>query len=169
MILVAVGALVALIHFIANVVNARLTGQIATLPLFSFALLAAAIIGIWTLLSGAAAFVPLWLWSLDVVSVVDPGVYRLLFWGFGHGAQQVNLAVMIGIWYALATITTGARPLNEGLSRFAFVLYILFINTSTSCLSTWARSITSWSTPDSAVGCVGSIPATSSMPPSSAA
>jgi cytochrome c oxidase subunit 1 len=35
---------------------------------------------------------------------------------------------MIGVWYALATLTTGAKPLNEGLSRFAFLLYILFIN-----------------------------------------
>jgi cytochrome c oxidase subunit 1 len=35
---------------------------------------------------------------------------------------------MVSIWYALAAITVGAVPLNEKLSRAAFVLYILFIN-----------------------------------------
>jgi cytochrome c oxidase subunit 1 len=124
----AVGALLALFHFIINVTVARVRGQVQTLPLLTFALLAAAIIGIWTLASGAAAIFPAWLWAIGAKSSVDPGVYRLLFWGFGHGAQQINLAAMIGIWYALATLTTGAKPLNEGLSRFAFLLYIVFIN-----------------------------------------
>lgn len=124
----AVGALLALIHFLINVGAARIRGEVRTLPLFTFALMAASIIGIWTLASGAAALFPTWLWSIGAKSSVDPGVYRLLFWGFGHGAQQINLAAMIGVWYMLATLTTGAKPLNEGLSRFAFVLYILFIN-----------------------------------------
>jgi cytochrome c oxidase subunit 1 len=127
MLLFAVGALLALFHFIINITAARMRGQVRTLPLFSFALLAAAILGIWTLLSGAAAIIPAWLWSMDVIDSVDPGVYRLLYWGFGHGAQQVNLAAMVGTWYALASITTGAWAINEGLSRFAIILYILFI------------------------------------------
>jgi cytochrome c oxidase subunit 1 len=124
----AVGALINVVLFIVNIVGARLRGQIQSLPLFSYALLAAAIIALWTLVSGAVAIFPLWLWSLDVIDGVDPGAYRLLFWGFGHGAQQVNLAAMVGVWYGLASITTGARAINEGLSRFAFVLYIFFIN-----------------------------------------
>ena len=127
-ILFAVGALIAVVHFIVNVVGARWRGEIATLPLFSFALLAASIIAIFSLVSGAIAIIPLWLKSIGVIDYVDPGVYRLLFWGLGHGAQQINLAAMIGVWYALASLTTGAKPLNEGLSRFAFLLYILFIN-----------------------------------------
>jgi len=127
-ILFAVGALVAVILFIVNVVGARMRGEIATLPLFSFALLAAAIIAIFSLVSGAIAIVPLWLKSIGAIDYVDPGVYRLLFWGLGHGAQQINLAAMVGVWYALASLTVGAKPINEGLSRFAFVLYILFIN-----------------------------------------
>lgn len=122
----AVGALVAVLHFIVNVVAARLEG-LRTLPLFTFALLVAAILALFTLVSGTAALLPAWLWSIGLIDSVDPGVYRLLFWGFGHGAQQVNLAAMIGIWYALASLTTGARPINEGLSRFAFLLYVLFI------------------------------------------
>ena len=70
----------------------------------------------------AAALIPTFLWSLGLVPHVDPGSYRLLYWGFGHGAQQVNLAAMVAVWYLLAAITTGAKPLNEKLSRTAFVL-----------------------------------------------
>jgi cytochrome c oxidase subunit 1 len=127
-ILFAVGALIAVVHFIVNVVAARWRGEIRSLPLFSFALLAAAIIAIFSLVSGAIAIVPLWLKSVGVIDYVDPGVYRLMFWGLGHGAQQINLAAMVGVWYALASLTVGAKPLNEGLSRFAFLLYICFIN-----------------------------------------
>lgn len=144
----AVGALLAVCHFIANVVGARWRGEVGALPLFSFALLVAAILAVFTLVSGAAALVPAWLRSLGLVDHVDPAAYRLLFWGFGHGAQQVNLAAMIGIWYALASLTVGARPINEGLSRFAFLLYVLFIQMGSMHhilvdpgLSDWVRGI----------------------------
>ncbi|MBX6377417.1 MAG: cbb3-type cytochrome c oxidase subunit I [Clostridia bacterium] len=145
----AVGALVAVVHFFMNVVGARLRGDVGgTLPLFTFALLAAAILALFTLVSGAAALLPLFLWSIGLREAVDPGVYRLLYWGFGHGAQQVNLAAMVGVWYALASLTTGARPLNEGLSRFAFLLYILFIQMGSMhhllvdpANGTWARGV----------------------------
>lgn len=126
-ILFAVGALIAVVVFLVNVVGARVRGEVQTLPLFTFAMLAAAIIALFSLISGATAIVPLWLKSIDAIDYVDPGIYRLLYWGLGHGAQQINLAAMVGIWYALATITVGAKPINEGLSRFAFVLYIFFI------------------------------------------
>lgn len=144
----AVGALIAVLAFIGNIVAARLSGAVRTLPLFTFALLTAAILAIFTLASGAAALIPAWLWSLGLIENVDPGVYRLLFWGFGHGAQQVNLAAMVGIWYALAALTVGARPLSEGLSRFAFLLYLAFIQMGSihhilvdPGLTTWARGI----------------------------
>lgn len=127
-ILFAVGALVAVILFIVNVVAARLRGDVRSLPLFTMAMLAAAIIATWSLVSGSIAIIPLWLKSIGAIDYVEPGVYRLLYWGLGHGAQQINLAAMVGVWYALATLSVGAKPLNEGLSRFAFVLYILFIN-----------------------------------------
>lgn len=146
--LFAVGALLAVILFIVNLTAARISGEVRTLPLFTFALLAAAILALFTLVSGAAALIPAWLWSMGLIPSVDPGIYRLLFWGFGHGAQQVNLAAMIGIWYALASLTTGARPLNEGLSRAAFVLYILFIQMGSihhilvdPGIGLWARGI----------------------------
>lgn len=74
------------------------------------------------------AFVPTFLWSVGLLPRMDPGIYRIVFWAFGHPAQQVNLAAMVAVWYALATLTVGAKPVNEKVSRFAFLLYVLFIN-----------------------------------------
>jgi cytochrome c oxidase subunit I len=128
MILFAVGALIAVIVFFVNLANARYREQVGTLPLFTFAMLAAAVLALWTLVSGAAALIPTYLWSIGIVNHVDGGVYRLLFWGFGHGAQQINLVAMVGVWYVLAALTVGARPVNEGVSRLAFLLIILFIH-----------------------------------------
>jgi cytochrome c oxidase subunit 1 len=55
---------------------------------------------------------------------------------------------MIGVWYGLASLTTGAKPLNEGLSRIAIVLYVLFIQMAAMHhllvdpgLNTWVRNI----------------------------
>jgi cytochrome c oxidase subunit 1 len=144
----AVGAILGVVHFFINIVAARLRGQVGSLPLFTFALMAAGILAIWCLLSGAAALIPTFLWSLGLVPHVDPGTYRLLYWGFGHGAQQVNLAAMVGVWYGLASLTVGAKPLNEGLSRGAIVLYILFIQMAAMHhlqvdpgFNTWVRNI----------------------------
>lgn len=123
----AVGAIIAVVHFFINIVAARKRGDVGTLPLFTFSLTAAAILALWSLACGAIALIPTFLWSLDLISAPDPGIYRLFYWGLGHGAQQVNLAAMIAIWYGLASLLTGAKPLNEGLSRVAIVLYVLFI------------------------------------------
>jgi cytochrome c oxidase subunit I len=124
----AVGALIAVITFLINLANARYREHVGPLPLFTFAMLAAAVLALWTIVSGAAALIPTYLWSLGLIGHIDAGVYRLLFWGFGHGAQQVNLVAMVGIWYVLAALTVGARPVNEAVSRFAFLLIILFIH-----------------------------------------
>lgn len=148
MLIFAVGALLGVLHFLGNVVAARIAGEVFTLPMFTFGLVAAAILAVFTLASGAAALIPTFFWSVGLLPSVDPGMYRLLFWGFGHGAQQVNLAAMVAIWYALASLTVGAKPINEGLSRFAFVLYILFIQMGSihhilvdPGLGHWARGI----------------------------
>jgi cytochrome c oxidase subunit 1 len=128
-ILFAVGALVAVILFFINIVVAKREGAYqGSLPLVVFGLATAAILAVYTLLSGALTFVPALLWSLDVIPYYDAEVYRSLFWGFGHPAQQVNLAAMVAIWYALAAITIGAKPLNERFSRLAFIFYLFFIN-----------------------------------------
>ncbi len=128
-ILFAVGALIAVGIFFASLVVAKLEGRYeGSVPLVTFGLATAATIAVYTLLSGAITFVPAFFWSLGLLENYDPGFYRNVFWGFGHPAQQINLAAMVSIWYALAAFTTGAQVLNEKVSRFAFILYILFIN-----------------------------------------
>jgi cytochrome c oxidase subunit I len=127
--MVAVGVLIAVGIFFANVVGARRDGyHTGTLPLVTFGFATAAIIAVFALGTGAVAYGAVFLASLGVVESVDPAFYRLFFWGIGHGAQQVNLAAMVAIWYALAGLTVGARPVNEGLSRIAFVLLLAFIH-----------------------------------------
>lgn len=144
----AVGAIVGVVHFFINVIAAKRRGDVGTLPLFTFALVAAATLALWSLLSGAIALIPTFLWSINLLPAPDPGFYRLFFWGLGHGAQQVNLAAMIAIWYGLASLTTGAKPVNEGLSRVAIVLYVLFIQMGSMHhlladpgMGTWVRNI----------------------------
>jgi cytochrome c oxidase subunit 1 len=43
-------------------------------------------------------------------------------------SQQVNVCAMVSVWYLLATLTVGAKPLNQLVCRGAFLLYICFIN-----------------------------------------
>lgn len=127
--IVAVGVLVACVQFFVNVVAARRERTFeGSLPLVVYGFAAAAIIAVYSLGSGAVAYGMLFLHSIDLMQSVDPATYRLFFWGIGHGAQQVNLAAMVAIWYALVALTVGGRPVNEGLSRFAFLLYIAFIH-----------------------------------------
>ncbi|MDP3879508.1 MAG: cbb3-type cytochrome c oxidase subunit I [Dehalococcoidales bacterium] len=128
-ILFAVGALIAVGLFLANIIVAKreraFTGSV---PLVTYGLIAAAVIAVYTLLSGAITFVPAFFWSIGLIPDYDPALYRVLFWAFGHPAQQINLAAMVAVWYALGALTVGAKPVNEKLSRVAFLLYILFIN-----------------------------------------
>jgi len=128
-IIFAVGALIALGVFFGNIAVAKREGRYqGSLPLVVFGLATAAILAVYTLLEGAMTFVPAFFWSLGIIKDFDPMVYRNLFWGFGHPAQQVNLAAMVSIWYMLVGITVGGKPVNEKLSRLAFILYLFFIN-----------------------------------------
>src|SRR3990167_7002241 len=128
-ILFAVGALVAVCNFFASLVVAKAertyTGSI---PLVTFGAATAGIIAIVTLAHGAIIYIPTWLWSLGIIEKIDPGIYRLIWWALGHSSQQINVAAMVTIWYLLATLTVGAKPINEKVCRSAFLLYILFIN-----------------------------------------
>ncbi len=124
----AVGALIVVGLFFANLVVAkrekRYTGS---LPLVVYGAVTAAIIAVITLLHGAAIYIPAFLWSLGLIKM-DPEIYRLIWWALGHSSQQINVAAMVAIWYALGGLTVGAVVLNEKISRMAFVLYILFIS-----------------------------------------
>jgi cytochrome c oxidase subunit 1 len=128
-ILMAVGTLIAVGNFFATLYIAKRdkTYQ-GSVPLVVFGATAAAIIAVVTLLHGAIVMIPTFLYSLHLCAAPDPQWYRLVWWGLGHMSQQVNVCAMVAVWYLLAALTTGAKPLNEAVCRSAFVLYILFIN-----------------------------------------
>jgi cytochrome c oxidase subunit I len=127
-ILFAVGALVTVGVFFANLVAAKRDGTYqGSLPLVVYGAMTAAIIAVITLVHGAAIYIPTYLWSLGLMNV-DPEVYRMVWWGLGHSSQQINVAAMVSIWYMLGALTIGSVVLNEKVSRSAFVLYILFIS-----------------------------------------
>ena len=128
-ILFAVGAiLVCCVFFGTLAVAKHEKTHEGSLPLVTFGAAAAAIIAIITLAHGAIIYIPTWLWALGVVEHIDAPTYRLIFWGFGHSSQQINVCAMIAVWYLLAAVTVGAKPLNQRVCRTAFVLYILFID-----------------------------------------
>lgn len=128
-ILFAVGALIGCGLFFATLMIARAEGKYAgTLPLVTFGLAIAAIIAVVTIVGGATILIPTLLWSLGIVSHIDAATYRLIFWLFGHSSQQINVAAMVSVWYLLATLTVGAKPVSEVFSRTAFLFYAFFIN-----------------------------------------
>lgn len=127
-IIFAVGALVAALLWLATIVVAKLENTYeGSMPLVTFGGVTAVIITVVTLLHGALIMIPTFLWSMGVLPV-DAEWYRLFFWGFGHASQQINVALMVSVWYLMGGLTIGAVVLNEKISRAAFVLYILFIN-----------------------------------------
>jgi cytochrome c oxidase subunit 1 len=128
-ILFAVGSLLAFIHFFVNAVVAKKEGEYKrTLPMVSYGIMAASIIGIMSIAHGAAIYIPTFLWSLGIIETIDPSAYRLVWWGLGHTSQQINVCMMVACWYGIAAFLFKAKPASEKLCRSAFVLYILFIN-----------------------------------------
>ncbi len=129
MILFAVGALIGVALFFGNLLVARKDNTYGdTLPLFTYGLVAAAIIAVLTLASGAIIYIPTLLWSMGLIKHIDPATYKMIFWGFGHAAQQINVTAMIAVWYLIAFLTVGGTSINERVSRTAFMLYIVGIN-----------------------------------------
>ncbi|HWI80731.1 cbb3-type cytochrome c oxidase subunit I [Ramlibacter sp.] len=128
LILFAVGALIACFVFFGTLVIARRekTYQ-GSVPLVTFGAITAAIIAVFTIASGAIILIPTFLMSIGWVKEVDPLIYRTIWWAFGHSSQQINVAAHISIWYAVAAIAFGAKPMSERVSRGAFLLYILFL------------------------------------------
>ena len=126
-ILFAVGALVACGVFFGTLVVAKRDKTYeGSVPLVTFGAITAAIIAVFTLLSGASIIVPAWFMSLGLMNV-DPLVYRTVWWALGHSSQQINVAAHISIWYLVAAVVFGAKPMSERVSRTAFLLYILFL------------------------------------------
>ena len=128
LILFAVGALIGCGIFFGTLVIAKEEGTYqGSIPLVTFGALTAAIIAVFTLASGAIILIPTWLWSLGLISTIDPLVYKTVWWAMGHSSQQINVAAHVAIWYAIAAIVLGAKPLSEKVSRMAFLMYILFL------------------------------------------
>ncbi len=128
LILFAVGALIGCFIFLGTLVIAKEEKTYeGSIPLVTFGALTACIIAVFTIASGAIILIPTYLWSLGLISHIDAGMYRLVWWAFGHSSQQINVAAHVAVWYAIAAIVFGAKPLSEKVSRGAFLLYIAFL------------------------------------------
>ena len=100
---------------------------IGSLPLVTFGAVTACIIAVFTIASGAIILIPTFFWSLGLVPYIDSLMYKTVWWAFGHSSQQINVAAHVSIWYAIAAIVFGAKPMSEKVSRGAFLLYIFFL------------------------------------------
>jgi len=128
LILFAVGALIACFVFFGTLVVAKRdkTYQ-GSVPLVTFGAIVAAIIAVFTIVSGAIILIPTFFLSIGLIKEVDPLIYRTIWWAFGHSSQQINVAAHISIWYMVAAVVFGAKPMSERVSRGAFLLYIFFL------------------------------------------
>jgi cytochrome c oxidase subunit 1 len=128
LILFAVGALLGCFVFFGTLVVAKEEKTYeGSVPLVTFGAITAAIIAVFTIISGAIILIPTLLWSLGFLAEIDALMYRLIWWAFGHSSQQINVAAHIAVWYAIASIVFGAKPMSEKVSRMAFFMYILFL------------------------------------------
>ncbi|HEX4984580.1 MAG TPA: cbb3-type cytochrome c oxidase subunit I [Burkholderiales bacterium] len=128
LILFAVGALVGCFIFLGTLVVARAEKTYeGSLPLVTFGALTACIIAIFTIASGAIILIPTFLWSIGYIHQIDALMYKTIWWAFGHSSQQINVAAHVAVWYAIAAIVFGAKPMSEKVSRTAFLLYIFFL------------------------------------------
>ncbi|MBT5659012.1 MAG: cytochrome C oxidase subunit I [Rhodospirillaceae bacterium] len=127
-ILFAVGALLGVCCFFGTLVVAKAEKTYeGSIPLVTFGALTAAIIAVFTIACGAIILIPTLLWSIGLISYIDPIMYKIIWWGMGHSSQQINVAAHVSIWYLIAAVLFGAKPLSEKVSRGAFLLYILFL------------------------------------------
>jgi cytochrome c oxidase subunit I len=128
LILFAVGALIASFVFFGTLVVAKNERTYhGSVPLVTFGAITAAIIAVFTIASGAIILIPTFLWSVGLVEHIDSLMYRTVWWAFGHSSQQINVSAHVAVWYAIAAIVFGAKPMSEKVSRGAFLLYILFL------------------------------------------
>jgi cytochrome c oxidase subunit 1 len=127
-ILFAVGALIGCGIFFATLVIAKEERTYeGSIPLVTFGAMTAAIIAVFTIASGAIILIPTWLWSLGLISDIDPLMYKVVWWAMGHSSQQINVSAHVSLWYLIAALLVGAKPLSEKVSRTAFFMYILFL------------------------------------------
>ena len=127
-ILFAVGALIGCCVFFGTLVVAKQEKTYeGSIPLVTFGAMTAAIIAVFTIASGAIILIPTLLWSMGLVSYIDPLLYKTIWWAMGHSSQQINVSAHVAVWYAIAAMVFGAKPISEKVSRMAFLMYILFL------------------------------------------
>ncbi|MEO5749384.1 MAG: cbb3-type cytochrome c oxidase subunit I [Usitatibacter sp.] len=128
LILFAVGALIACFVFFGTLAVGKAERTYnGSVPLVTFGAITAAIIAVFTIASGAIILIPTFLWSVGLIDHIDSLMYKTVWWAFGHSSQQVNVAAHVSVWYLIAAIVFGAKPLSERVSRGAFLLYIFFL------------------------------------------
>ncbi|MCP4284742.1 MAG: cytochrome c oxidase subunit I [Gammaproteobacteria bacterium] len=128
LILFAVGALIGCFVFLGTLVVAKQEKTYdGSIPLVTFGAVTAAIIAVFTIASGAIILVPTFLWSIGYIAHIDAEMYRVIWWALGHSSQQINVSAHVAIWYLIAGLVFGARPMSEKVSRGAYLLYILFL------------------------------------------
>ncbi|MCP4040850.1 MAG: cytochrome c oxidase subunit I [Gammaproteobacteria bacterium] len=128
LILFAVGALIQVFVFFGTLVIAKEEGTYdGSVPLVTFGAITAAVIAVFTIASGAIILIPTFLWSIGYIGHIDAEMYRVIWWGLGHSSQQINVAAHVAVWYLIAGLVFGARPMSEKVSRFAYLLYIFFL------------------------------------------
>ncbi|MEZ4568761.1 MAG: hypothetical protein R2849_00200 [Thermomicrobiales bacterium] len=159
-VLFAVGALFAAVILSWSTVGARLPRRSPDAAAVHLRDVAAAIIALFSIISGAIAIVPLCS-TIGAIDYVDPGIYRLPL-PSGHGAQQINLAAMVGIWHKRWQQSLLSEADQRGAQPLCLrALHLFHPDGCDTPYSGRPRP--------SAPGCGRSIPATSSMPPCSAA
>ena len=127
-ILFAVGALIGCFVFFGTLVVARAEKTYeGSVPLVTFGATTAAIIAVFTIASGAIILIPTLLWSMGLIGDIDTLMYKTIWWAMGHSSQQINVSAHVSVWYLIAAIVFGAKPLSEKVSRMAFLFYIFFL------------------------------------------
>ncbi len=128
LILFAVGALIGCFVFFGTLVVAKAERTYrGSVPLVTFGAVTAAIIAVFTIAAGAIILIPTFFWSVGLIDHIDSLMYKTIWWAFGHSSQQINVAAHVSVWYAIAAIVFGAKPMSERVSRGAFLLYIFFL------------------------------------------
>jgi len=128
LIVFAVGALIAMFVFFGTLVLAKQQKTYeGSVPLVTFGAVTAAVIAVYTIASGAIILIPTFLWSLGLIADIDSVMYKVVWWGMGHSSQQINVSAHVAVWYAIAAMILGAKPLSEKVGRGAFLLYICFL------------------------------------------
>lgn len=128
LILFAVGALLGCFCYLGTLIVAKAEKTYeGSVPLVTFGATVACIIAIFTIASGAEILLPTFLWSVGYISHIDAAMYRVIWWALGHSSQQINVSAHVAVWYLIAGVLFGARPMSEKVSRGAYLLYIFFL------------------------------------------